>query len=73
MKYLFILPITFFVLSATGQSNRSPDTENCHYRTEDSHLTSNNYSRLLNQITQSAEERKKKKKRKQRPAGSGQR
>ena len=74
MKYLIILPIVFFAMTAASQTSPSPDTENCHYRTEDSHVVSNNsYSRLLAQISADPDERKKKKKKRQKPTGTGQR
>ena len=72
MKYLIILPIVFFAMTAVSRTNSSPDTENCHYRTEDSHVVSNNsYSRLLAQISADADEKKKKKRKKSK--GTGQR
>ena len=73
MKYLIILPIVFFAVTAASQTSPSPDTENCHYRTEDSHVVSNNsYSRLLAQISGEDADKGKKKKR-PKPKGTGQR
>jgi len=75
MKHLLILSLSAFSLTALGQTSTSPDLENCHYRTEDAHVVSDNsYSRLLAQLTESADEAKKKKKRRRTgPAGTGQR
>ena len=73
MKYLFIVSFIFPVFTAVGATNPSPDTENCHYQTEDSH-TVNPYSSLLAQITANPEEqRRKKKRKKKKPTGTGQR
>lgn len=75
MKHLIVLSIVFFASSSFSQTRPSPDTENCHYRTEDSHVVSNNsYSALLAQISADPDERqRKKRKRRPRPTGSGQR
>jgi len=75
MKYLMILTLSSFSLPVLGQTSPSPDLENCHYRTEDAHVVSNNsYSRLLTQLTKSYDEEKRKKRRRRTgPVGTGQR